>query len=738
MKKVMIYIYLFMSIGINSKDILILHSYSEGYVRTEEINEDFLSEFGRERVEVEYLNSRYPIWDSKNTYINFSEKFKERDFAYIIAIDNESLEFLIDYKNILFPRAKVFAMGIYEYFDRAIDENYYVFYEKNYIKDNIGLIADIDSSIKNVILLSDINGNKYNKDINQRIFEELAKRDYLVKTYDISDRSFINNLSILPEDTIILHGFLFGNNYGYDSIGYLWSIDRVANSPIITLWDYGLLGKNILGGKINPLEAEVEKIIEAIRKTMNGEETENKILLDDIGEYIFDYEVIDKYSISLNRLPKDSLIINQNIFNYTRFQRLRIFLIISGIILVLFLIFIIKEYVLIKDLLRKNYESKEELKSLNYKLQDKNTVLDKKIRENERLIDQIDILLESTINLFRHKNEEEFMKNIMQLLYDFIPELVFSYAYVGYSNYEEFILGTKNKITRETIDFHGFPFKKEELFEIYKLKYADVFEKYESNRCITITLDSQKKNYGRIYLCIDEVDKVHEEYMMKLISHFQSLTNIFLTLLERNSEIINSYKGFAIKLAKIAEAHDGETGNHVIRVGSLSGFIAEKLGLDEKKVEEIENFAPLHDIGKIYTPLSILKKKGKLTEDEWKVMKEHTLKAREFLGEDSRFEVALNIALYHHEKYDGSGYPYGLRGDEIPVEAAIVAFVDIYDALRSKRSYKDSFTHEKVMDIILNGDGRTKPSHFLPEILELVRKYSDEIEVFWGKISNRD
>ncbi len=733
-----LFVYLIVIINIFTKDILLLHSYSEGYVRTEEINEMFLSEFGNEKLEVDYINSKYPEWDEKSIYIKLKEKYNDDNFDYIIAVDNESLEFLLKYKKMLFPSSKVFAMGIYEYFQGEIPSDFFVLYEKNYIEDNIDLIKKFDMGIKKVILLSDIGGSKYNNDIQKRILTNLEKRSYLIKNYDISDRNFIGNLENLSEDTIILHGFLFGNSYGYDSIGYLWSIDRVANRPILTFWDYGLIGKNILGGKINLLEVEVEETIQNLKKDMDGEKVKNKIILDKMGEYVFDYEIIDKYNIKLNKLPKNSLLINQNVFNYTRVKKLKIFIGIIAILLIIFFFFLIKEYFIIKDLLEKNKNSKEELKILNSRLKDKNSILDKKIRENERLVDQVDILLESTINLFRHKNEEEFMKNIMELLYQFIPELVFSYAYIGYGNYEEFIIGTKDDIKRETIDFHGFPFKKEELFEIYKLKYADVFERYQSQRCITITLDSQKKNYGRIYLCIDEVENIHEEYMMKLISHFQSLTNIFLTLLERNSELINSYKGFAIKLAKIAEAHDNETGNHVIRVGQLSGFVAEKLGLDEKKVEEIENFAPLHDVGKIYVPLSILKKKGKLTEDEWVLMKNHTLKARELLGGDSRFEVALNIALYHHEKYDGSGYPYGLRGEEIPVEAGIVAFVDIYDALRSKRSYKDSFSHEKVMDIILNGDERTKPFHFLPEILEVIKKYSNEIEIFWEKISNRD
>ena len=99
------------------------------------------------------------------------------------------------------------------------------------------------------------------------------------------------------------------------------------------------------------------------------------------------------------------------------------------------------------------------------------------------------------------------------------------------------------------------------------------------------------------------------------------------------------------------------------------------------------------------------------------------------------FEMARNIALYHHEKYNGRGYPFGLKGEEIPIEARIVAIVDVYDALRSKRPYKEAFSHEKALKIILEGDGRTKPEDFDPRVLEVFRDYGDEIGKLWEKVS---
>jgi len=131
-----------------------------------------------------------------------------------------------------------------------------------------------------------------------------------------------------------------------------------------------------------------------------------------------------------------------------------------------------------------------------------------------------------------------------------------------------------------------------------------------------------------------------------------------------------------------------------------------------------------------------LDKKGRLTEEEFELMKKHTLYGSLLIGDSSKFEIARKIALYHHEKYDGSGYPEGLKGDEIPLCAAIVSVVDVYDALRSERPYKPAFCHEKAVDIILNGDDRTKPEEFHPEVLKIFKEYEKEIKDLWEEINN--
>ncbi len=266
-------------------------------------------------------------------------------------------------------------------------------------------------------------------------------------------------------------------------------------------------------------------------------------------------------------------------------------------------------------------------------------------------------------------------------------------------------------------------------------------------------LDSIKQfKEKKVFFVPERVVETDVKEFRELINHFHDMAEDITSYLEQleaaNEEIEAAYGEiekmydelkeahliFAQKLSMIAEGYDEITGNHIYRVGELSAFIAEKLGLGEEFVNEIRHYAPLHDIGKILVPSEILNKPGKLTKEEFEVMKKHTLYGEVLLGDVKMFEMARNIALYHHEKYSGGGYPFGLKGEEIPIEARIVAIVDVYDALRSKRPYKEAFSHEKTLKIILEGDGRTKPEDFDPNILEVFRKYGDEIKKLWEKV----
>jgi response regulator RpfG family c-di-GMP phosphodiesterase len=200
----------------------------------------------------------------------------------------------------------------------------------------------------------------------------------------------------------------------------------------------------------------------------------------------------------------------------------------------------------------------------------------------------------------------------------------------------------------------------------------------------------------------------------------------------RETESAFAYTVYA--LARASEANDEDTGNHILRVGDYSALIAEGLGLPAAFVAAMRVQATLHDVGKIHVHPDILKKPEKLTREEWVEMKKHTAHGSTIIGNHPRLAMANRIAASHHERWDGSGYPLGLKGEEIPIEGRILNIADQYDALRNKRSYKLALDHLTTCLILTEGDGRTLPQHFDPEVLRLFKKFHGRFqEIYEGR-----
>ncbi len=214
---------------------------------------------------------------------------------------------------------------------------------------------------------------------------------------------------------------------------------------------------------------------------------------------------------------------------------------------------------------------------------------------------------------------------------------------------------------------------------------------------------------------------------------FGNLAASFLQMRLSSERIRLAYIRFARKLAMVAEAHDDVTGRHIQRVGELSALLAERMGLDAALVEAIRSFAPLHDIGKIFISPELLNKPGSLTEEEFELMKSHTRRCEELL-DDPYFETARNIAAGHHERYNGTGYPRGLKGKEIPLEAQIVSLADVYDALRSKRSYKGSCSHKEAVRAFQGETDMVDAERFAPRLREVFLENEGEVERLYEKL----
>ena len=233
---------------------------------------------------------------------------------------------------------------------------------------------------------------------------------------------------------------------------------------------------------------------------------------------------------------------------------------------------------------------------------------------------------------------------------------------------------------------------------------------------------------ARVGACLEK-KRLHDQEVRYRTQIEQANTVLEHRVRDQVKEISDAQLGAIFAMSKLAESRDPETGEHLERMREYCRILSVELGklsryekiIDARFVDTIYAASPLHDVGKVGIPDGVLLKPGKLTDREWVIMRTHPLIGAQTLLQVNRefpgnllLQIGMQIAGGHHEKWDGSGYPFGMKGEEIPLVARILALGDVYDALTSKRCYKDAFTHDASRTMIVDQRGR----HFDPEIVE--------------------
>ncbi len=261
----------------------------------------------------------------------------------------------------------------------------------------------------------------------------------------------------------------------------------------------------------------------------------------------------------------------------------------------------------------------------------------------------------------------------------------------------------------------------DEMLNLIETAYTEKRNVFSNDKFI-VYFQSKNGVENLIYMSgINELSKLD----IDLVEIFSVNVSIAFDNLYLNKEIIDTQKEIIFTLGEIVEARSKETGNHVRKVAEYCKVLALAYGLGESQAEILKLAAPMHDIGKLAVPDSILMKPGKLTTEEFEVIKTHTTVGYELLKNSQRdiMKAAVIIALQHHEKYDGTGYPSGLAGDKIHIYGRIAALADVFDALGSERVYKQAWPIEDILVYLKEQSGR----HFDPELVDIFFDKLDEI-----------
>ncbi len=266
---------------------------------------------------------------------------------------------------------------------------------------------------------------------------------------------------------------------------------------------------------------------------------------------------------------------------------------------------------------------------------------------------------------------------------------------------------------------------------IHEHPHAEKLEVFDNGALISI--ESPERNLYSLWIPTNGKPKPH---VLRLLKLFLDKFGLGVENIRLHEEILEAQRTALSKLCEAVEMRSKETGQHIYRMAKYSRALAKLYGLPSNQVQLIEAAAPLHDIGKVAIPDSILKKAGALTADEMEVMRSHAQNGYDLLCESNSemLRLGAEIAQTHHERWDGTGYPRKLKGDAIPLCGRIVSLADVFDALMSKRVYKEAFSYEKTAQIISEGSGTS----FDPQLVELLLTNGEQFQEIFQNNPDED
>lgn len=435
------------------------------------------------------------------------------------------------------------------------------------------------------------------------------------------------------------------------------------------------------------------------------------------------------------------------------------FLIILLIIIhLLFIVFLKLKYNKIKNSLNrlKNAETtikkqKEELIAKNRSLETNNqelNALNEELEMSYQEINRISVDLEnvidivSKINAYSFENRTTFFSNLLETIINLLPEVDFGTVFL-----------VKDSIG-EIIDTHGHNLEKLKTVKLYINKFPE-FDDFHFindfyNFLNNITNDNIKDDFSKIFKPIKksilmkfnnddkfvggiflDIEKNSENDFSKrtqrIIDSFGNMASAFFSIQNYNILQNNFQKEIIISITQLLDIHDSYTKGHSQGVAEISKKIAEEFNIKENIVKKIYWAGIVHDIGKILIPTTILNKSSKLTTEEFEEIKKHPVYGYKAIANSPELSDVANFVLYHHERWDGQGYPHGLKEEEIPLASRILAIADAWDAMRTDRSYRKKLTKEEARNQIIKNVGK----QFCPKVCEIFIKNIDIIDKYY-------